>query len=58
MSELLTVKQMADRLKLNVITVYKYIKSGQIKAKKVGNRIRIEECEMQKLITNMQKENE
>ena len=36
MSELFTPQEVADKLKLNVRTIYRWIKSGKIKAKKLG----------------------
>jgi len=38
---LLTVKEIADYLKLNVLTVYEYIRTGQLSAVKLGRYYRV-----------------
>ena len=38
---LLTVKETADVLKLNVLTVYDYIRSGRLNAVKLGRYYRV-----------------
>lgn len=39
----LTAKEVANILKLNVLTVYEYIRNGGLKAIKLGRDYRIEE---------------
>lgn len=40
-----TVEEVADLLKINKMTVYRYIKAGKIKAVKIGNDYRINKNE-------------
>lgn len=45
-----TVEEVAEILKLYKKTVYGYIKSGKIKAVKIGRRYRITEDELHRLL--------
>ncbi len=45
-----TAKEMADILKLNVMTIYRYIKRGKVKAYKIGKEFRIEKGEFNKFL--------
>jgi excisionase family DNA binding protein len=47
---LLTVKETADVLKLNVLTVYDYIRSGRLNAVKLGRYYRIEQKDLMAFI--------
>lgn len=40
--ELLTVQEVANSLKLSVLTIYKYIKEGELKAIEFGGHYRVE----------------
>lgn len=40
-----TTEELADCLKLNVMTIYRYIKSGKLKAYKIGKEFRIDKGE-------------
>lgn len=40
---LLTAKEVANVLKLNILTIYEYIRTGKLKAIKFGRTYRIEE---------------
>lgn len=42
-----TVKEVAEKLNLKIATVYRYIKTGKIKAYKVGKRLRIKKKEIE-----------
>jgi excisionase family DNA binding protein len=46
----LNLKQVLDILGMHENTVYQYIKSGKLKAYKVGNRWRIYEIDLDKFI--------
>ena len=48
--ELLTVKEVADILKLNILTVYDYIKRGEFRAIKLGRNYRVDRKEFDKFI--------
>ncbi len=55
MSELFTPIEAAKRLKIDRITIYRWIKSGRLQAKRLPNgRIRIEERELDKLLTKIE----
>ena len=43
MSDLLTVEEVAKRLRLHEITVRRHIKSGRLPATRVGRRVRVRE---------------
>ncbi len=40
--EFYTAHELAKKLDLNVMTIYRYIKSGKLKAHKIGKEFRIE----------------
>ena len=40
-----TAREVADILKVNIMTVYRYIKAGKITAYKIGKEFRIEKKE-------------
>lgn len=43
--EFFTAKQLAEKLQVNVMTIYRYIKAGKIKAYKIGKEFRIDKNE-------------
>ena len=45
-----TPKEIAEKLKLNIGTVYKWIREGRIKAIKLGDVWRISESELNQLL--------
>ncbi len=52
MKEILTPKQVADRLQVHVITVYRWISQGLLPAQRLpGGGLRIEASELGKLIS-------
>lgn len=42
-----TSEELASKLKVNVMTIYRYIKSGKIKAYKLGKEFRVEHSEFE-----------
>jgi excisionase family DNA binding protein len=40
--EYYTARELADKLGVNVMTIYRYIKAGKLKAYKLGKEFRIE----------------
>lgn len=46
MDELLTTKQVADKLKVSNMTIYRYIKAGKVPAIKFGRDYRIKISEI------------
>ncbi len=43
--EFFTAFDLAEKLEVNVMTIYRYIKSGKLKAYKIGKEFRIEKIE-------------
>ncbi len=50
----LTAKDVASLLKLNILTVYQYIRSGKLKAVKFGRNYRVEEKDLNSFIKEHQ----
>jgi len=48
--EFYTAKELADKLRVNIMTIYRYIKAGKLKAYKIGKEFRIEKKEFQKFL--------
>ena len=42
-----TARELADKLRVNIMTIYRYIKAGKIKAYKIGKEFRIDKEEFQ-----------
>ncbi len=51
--EFYTAQEMADRLRVNVMTIYRYIKAGKIKAYKIGKDFRIDDKEFKRFLNSM-----
>lgn len=47
---LLTVEQVAKRLKYSKMTVYRYIKAGKMTSYKIGKEYRIKESDLEKFL--------
>lgn len=45
-----TAQELADVLEMNVMTIYRYIKSGRLKAYKIGKEFRIDKVEFQNFL--------
>jgi len=45
-----TSEELAENLKVNVMTIYRYIKSGKIKAYKFGKEFRVEHTEFESFL--------
>lgn len=43
--EFYTAKELATKLRVNIMTIYRYIKAGRLKAYKIGKDFRIERDE-------------
>ena len=48
--EFYTAKEISDKLKLNVMTIYRYIKLGKLKAYKIGKEFRVEKQEFEEFL--------
>jgi excisionase family DNA binding protein len=40
-----TAKELAEKLRVNIMTIYRYIKAGKLKAYKIGKEFRIDRKE-------------
>ena len=45
-----TAEQLAEALQLNVMTIYRYIKAGKLKAYKFGKDFRIDKKEFERFV--------
>lgn len=48
--EFYTAQELADKLAVNIMTIYRYIKAGKLKAFKFGKEFRIEAKEFAKFL--------
>ena len=48
----LTVQDVSDLLRLSVLTIYKYIKEGQLEAMEFGGHYRISSASLENFINN------
>lgn len=48
--EFYTAKELAEKLRVNIMTIYRYIEAGKFKAYKIGKEFRIEEKEYNKFL--------
>lgn len=49
-----TAEELAKDLKVNIMTIYRYIKSGKLKAYKIGKEFRIDNAEFNKFLKKAQ----
>jgi excisionase family DNA binding protein len=42
--------ELAEKLRVNIMTIYRYIKAGKLKAYKIGREFRIEKAEFKKCL--------
>lgn len=49
-SRLLSIEQVANRLQMSKMTIYRYIKAGKIEAYKIGKEFRIKESALVKFL--------
>jgi len=43
--EFYTAQELADKLRVNIMTIYRYIKAKKLKAHKIGKEFRIDKIE-------------
>ena len=48
--EFYTAKNLAEKLEVNIMTIYRYIKAGRLKAYKIGKEFRIDKNEFNKFL--------
>lgn len=46
-AEFFTAKELAGKIKVNVMTIYRYIDAGKLKAYKIGKEFRIDKKEFE-----------
>lgn len=46
----LTAKELAETLSVNVMTIYRYIKAGKMRAYKIGKEFRVETAEFKRFM--------
>ena len=56
LEKLYTVQEVADYLGLSRKTIYRYLKAGKLKAKKVGAEYRITQSQLDELLNGLPKE--
>ena len=48
--EFYTAKELADKLRVNIMTIYRYIDAGKLKAYKLGKEFRIDKKEFDRFL--------
>jgi putative molybdopterin biosynthesis protein len=48
--EFYTAEELAKKLRVNVMTIYRYIKAGKLNAYKIGKEFRIDKTEFNKFL--------
>ncbi|MGI6297435.1 MAG: helix-turn-helix domain-containing protein [Minisyncoccales bacterium] len=48
-----TAKDLADKLSINIMTIYRYIKAGKLRAYKIGKKFRIDKVEFQNFLNKV-----
>ncbi|PJC48429.1 MAG: DNA-binding protein [Candidatus Omnitrophica bacterium CG_4_9_14_0_2_um_filter_42_8] len=48
--EFYTAKELAEKLRVNIMTIYRYIKARKLKAYKIGKEFRIDKDEFQRFL--------
>jgi len=51
--EFYTAEELAKKLRVNIMTIYRYIKAGKIKAYKMSKEFRIDEKEYNKFLNKV-----
>jgi excisionase family DNA binding protein len=51
--EFYTAKEISEKLKLNVMTIYRYINAGKLKAYKIGKEFRVEKQEFEEFLNRV-----
>jgi excisionase family DNA binding protein len=50
--EFYTAQELSDKLHVNIMTIYRYIKARKIKAYKIGKEFRIDQNEFEHFLNN------
>lgn len=51
--EFYTAEELAKKLRVNIMTIYRYIKAGKVKAYKIGKEFRIGKKEFVKFLSKV-----
>ena len=51
--EFYTTKELAEKLRVNIMTIYRYIKAGKLKAYKIGKEFRIDKKEFNNFLNKV-----
>jgi len=51
--EFYKAEDLAEKLDVNIMTIYRYIKGGKLKAYKIGKEFRIDDKEFQRFLNNV-----
>lgn len=54
--EFYKAEDLAEKLDVNIMTIYRYIKAGRLKAYKIGKEYRIDKVEFNNFLSRVQKE--
>jgi len=48
-----TAQELADKLQINIMTIYRYIKAKRLRAYKIGKEFRIDKAEFQAFLNSV-----
>lgn len=51
--EFYTAQELADKLRVNIMTIYRYIKAQKLKAYKIGKEFRIKRIEFENFLNKV-----
>lgn len=51
--EFYKAEELADKLRVNIMTIYRYIKAGKVKAYKIGKEFRIDKKEFNNFLNKI-----
>ena len=51
--EFYTAKELAEKLRVNIMTIYRYIKAGKLKAYKIGKEFRIDKKKFNRFLNEI-----
>lgn len=51
--EFYTAQELAEKLRVNIMTIYRYIKAGKLKAHKIGKEFRIDKKEFNNFLNKV-----
>jgi excisionase family DNA binding protein len=52
-NEFYLTEELAEKLRVNIMTIYRYIKAGKLKAHKIGKEFRIDKVEFNKFLNSV-----